>query len=249
MDLENNKIIKTNLCPYVYRQKTQEIMYMVKNKEFFTNHEKKEWKTKMKSLFKNIRKYLRSFVLVKEEESMMKMLCDDLSIIYQTIDYSNGAMYALSRFTSQGRQQAYTVSPKKNHLSYMEKDDPCSQPDISLLSLTRENNIFTPITNTRMQNQAYGDEENKLGLVTQEEEEQEKQILEYEKFLLEEEGINEYLNYHEAYMKYYSHVFENMEKEEKEDDIENYDPCETNTSCYATQGIIDTIEELSSFPY
>ena len=49
------------------------------------------------------------------EDAFMKLLCDDLSIIYQTMDLTNGAMYALSRFTSQGRQQTYSATPKRTN--------------------------------------------------------------------------------------------------------------------------------------
>jgi len=43
----------------------------------------------------------------------MKMLCDDVYITYTTMGQRQGQMYALARFTSQGRQQTYSATPRR----------------------------------------------------------------------------------------------------------------------------------------
>lgn len=129
---------KNNLGVYMYRQRTQELLYEArhissnyrKSKIFHSvdkfdeimdtqpnTYDLREQKTQLKQKFvefhKNITEYMKTNGL--EEDPLMKMLCDDIYITYKTMGTSMGSMYSCARQTSNGRQQSYmctTIEPE-----------------------------------------------------------------------------------------------------------------------------------------
>ena len=111
IDEDNYDIVPTNLSKYMFRQRTQELLFISKN--IFDKDkdvaEKNIIKTELKSFFKLMRDYMKTNDLLKDK--FMVTLCDDISIIYRSFGTSVGLMYSASRATSQGRQQTYNVTP------------------------------------------------------------------------------------------------------------------------------------------
>jgi hypothetical protein len=115
--------ISCDLTNYLFRQKTQELLF--KTKEYLQNiredkdkqfeqyksvfNEPKEsdvLKKRTKDFFKSMLDYIEANKL--KEDDFFKMLCDDIYIAIKSFDMENGLMYAAARHTSQGRQQSYT---------------------------------------------------------------------------------------------------------------------------------------------
>ena len=146
---------------YIYRQRTLQYLYMVKdylkrksdaniakdsifmnvNKSDVTEFEKEEIK---------IRESLRTFIVELKnsmlennlyEDNFMKNLCDDIYICYRTFGTIYGDMYVSSRQRSQGVQRCYTVSHTPEdidtHLDDDDDDDECSGGVLKPRLLTR----------------------------------------------------------------------------------------------------------------
>jgi len=107
IDLETGDKIEMNLIPYMFRQKTQELLFQTKNADI----DRSELKAELLSFFKIMRNYMKENNLLLDP--FMKMLCDDIHITYTTIGSEEGEMYALARYTSQGRQQSYSATPRR----------------------------------------------------------------------------------------------------------------------------------------
>ena len=137
-----------DLTNYLFRQKTQELLF--KTKEHLQNireykdkdHQFKRYKsvfketdvlkesekktdvlkTQLKDFFKSMLDYIEANKL--KDDEFFKMLCDDIYIAIKSFDMENGLMFAAARHTSQGRQQSYT--PR------FEETDPSLAPTTTL---------------------------------------------------------------------------------------------------------------------
>lgn len=121
--------IPCDLTNYLFRQKTQELLF--KTKEHLQNSESDDPLDQYKSVFKEPRNVdkktdVLTDVLKKEitdffksmldyiesnklkEDEFFKMLCDDIYIAIKSFDMKNGLMFTAARHNSQGRQQSYT---------------------------------------------------------------------------------------------------------------------------------------------
>ena len=108
IDGDTNTVVEPNdLSKYMFKQLTQELLFKAKTNEY-GNNEVYYFKELLRSVFKKMRKYMRSKGLL--DDPFMKQLCNDISIIYSTIGKSNGIMFAMSRSCSQGRQQSYNTN-------------------------------------------------------------------------------------------------------------------------------------------
>jgi hypothetical protein len=120
--------IPCDLTNYLFRQKTQELLF--KTKEQLQNSElddpldqyksvlkdpkdpKKETKERdalkkhLKDFFKTMLDYIETNKL--KDDEFFKMLCDDMYIAIKSFDMENGLMFAAARHNSQGRQKSYT---------------------------------------------------------------------------------------------------------------------------------------------
>ena len=110
-------IYETDLTKYMFRQKTQELLYETKTISekpkdlgfmILFSEDKKEMKTKLKTFMQLMLKYMKDHNI--ESEPFMKMLCDDIFIAHKTFDTSLANMYTSARQKSQGCQQTYTIS-------------------------------------------------------------------------------------------------------------------------------------------
>jgi len=108
--METGDIVENDLTKYMFRHKTQELLFRSKNMDIEI-HATRKLKNDLRQLFKKMRDYMRVNYLT--QDSFMKMLCDDLYITYTTMGKKEGQMFALARYTSQGRQQTYSATPRR----------------------------------------------------------------------------------------------------------------------------------------
>ena len=141
--------VPCDLTNYLFRQKTQELLF--KTKEHLQNSEsedsldqyknvlvepnkktdvlKKETdvlKKEIKDFFKSMLDYIEANKL--KEDDFFRMLCDDIYISIKSFDMENGLMFAAARHKSQGRQQSYTPRFEETKL----ETDPSLVPTTTL---------------------------------------------------------------------------------------------------------------------
>lgn len=95
-----------DLTKYIFRQKVMEVLFSAKKNLHY--NEKVSTKKNIKSLFKIITEYIQKNHY--EDDTFIKTLCDDLSIVYNTIGMEDGNTYAISRHSAQGAQQSYNIT-------------------------------------------------------------------------------------------------------------------------------------------
>lgn len=124
----------TDLRKYIFRQKTQELLYKSKKnseqirmmdsrfdqmRPFEDRLDDEDNLETIQEQYRSIKKELSDFHKVMlnymndnqlENNPMLKMLCDDIYIAYKTVGTSLGNMYTTARQTSNGRQQSYMCS-------------------------------------------------------------------------------------------------------------------------------------------
>jgi len=107
-----------DLTKYMYRQRTQELLFKVN--KFNTNEDMntknyiekqknmKDLRSELHDFFEKLKKYMTDNQL--EDDILLKNLCDDIYICYKTFGTNYGFMYCTARECSQGQQRAYTAT-------------------------------------------------------------------------------------------------------------------------------------------
>jgi hypothetical protein len=134
LNLETNEIATVDLTPYMFRQKTQELLFKC-TKSFGSLDS--EMKTEFRTLFDELLSYMKETNKLKDP--FMKQLCDDLCVTYKSAQTYEFGMISMSRYISQGRQQTnvYTPKPRDNVFEY----DTINSTQV----------IFTPLRNLNAQ--------------------------------------------------------------------------------------------------
>jgi len=124
----------TNLTNYIFRQKTQELLYQVKNYSLNINKTKHNYKKKYnnnlfhftmdKQRLQNpseenpLKRELYTFLEIMtnymeennlKDDKFLKMLCDDIFVSYTLFGKRHSALVSCARQTSQGAQTTYNV--------------------------------------------------------------------------------------------------------------------------------------------
>ena len=235
IDTKKETLEETNLAKYLYRQKTQELLY--KAKESKNKDDIKIVKHEMNTFFKNMREYMKTNDLV--DDKFMKNLCDDICITYRTIGTHLGAMYNISRLTTQSRQQTYSATPKSNN-SRQASDDNESQPldDDFMINTNdgyKKNNakILTGIASI-----------NKfpvIGLDTL--------YSPMKPPRLSRSKTNDFIKDYSILKRYeLEEKIDDVFDDETEDDtdIKNYNVSQDTNSCYATESSVNTMTQISN---
>jgi hypothetical protein len=109
---------RVDLTKYMYRQRTQEILFKVN--EYYKNEDTdpreyiekqnviRALRKEMHDFFEELKKYIADNQL--EQDILLKNLCDDIYICYRTLGKDHGFMYCVARESSQGQQRAYTAT-------------------------------------------------------------------------------------------------------------------------------------------
>lgn len=206
---------------YMFRQRVQEALYSARTIDDFgfEQSKQKEFKKNLADLFRNMRKYIRETGL--SDDCFMKTLCDDISILYNSMGTNNGLMFAMSRQGSQGRQAAYTPGriPRHNARVITPPSSPFTRTNSIPLSSPNRSNIGTSILSRT----------NTSNL---------------------EISVPDTLDF--AYEEADDDNWEGSDDESTiitgfipEDEINRYMMDYTNTSCYTTPGVMDTIRTMS----
>lgn len=106
-----------DLSKYVFRQAVLEKLFLAKSEDlelsmFNDIDEIRDLKHEISQLFTKIRRYMQD--TDQQDDSMLRQLVDDLTITYKTIGTPTGRILALSRQSTQGRQQSRNVSAYPN---------------------------------------------------------------------------------------------------------------------------------------
>jgi hypothetical protein len=204
-----------DLTKYLFRQRTMECLF--DSKLSLNGDAKKNLKEKMKALFRELRTYMRDHDML--EEPMMKMLCDDIFITYKTMNSVYGMMFAVARCSSQGRQQTYntTIDNATTDNEYIidEDGDSDSDADTVILNYRRPNRRRRASIAPIMGGRM-------SSVMTQE--------------------INN-LDFDEHDEDY--NGLEQQQSEIDEDDLDNYVSTSSNTTCYSTPTVLDTMRQMS----
>jgi len=237
-----------DLTKYAFRQKVQELLFEAKQ-GIDSRSRQVQYKRELGEAFKMIRKYVRINNL--KEDGLLKMLCDDISVVYRTFDRQHGVMYASARCNSQGRQRTYNTNDtheSDNIPAYpdhaFQRQNACGRtPSYSPrpMLMRANTNSFQNIDEFLRANNV--DEVSSIGSRTPE------LSLEIE----EEDQINEttFFRYNECGFtsRYDTTVFRNLFGDDidylPEDQIEIYVPQTSNTTCFATPGVLDTMRSMS----
>ena len=155
-----------NLVIYIFRQKTQELLYKARHilekqnkKSSFPIIQIQRFKTKIYDDFEDLKtknntidaidavkkelsefhKNLVNYMKEKNIETnpILTMLCDDIYITYKTIDTYVGIMYTCARQTSNGQQQSYMCS---------------AATDLYDNSILEESHMFNEVGNNEIDN-------------------------------------------------------------------------------------------------
>jgi uncharacterized protein YegL len=142
ISLENGSITTScieDLAKYLFRQRTMECLFESKNK--LNSQAKKNLKEKMRTLFKEMHKYMRENNIL--DDPMMTLLCDDIYITYKTMNFAYSMMFAVARCSSQGRQQAYNTTLTQEQ-DYIDEEDFDSDCETTVLHFANRRQVYRP---------------------------------------------------------------------------------------------------------
>jgi len=111
---------RLDLSKYIFRQRTQELLYEAKCKATQGEHDKiHSLKTKMRDFLAQMKAYKEKHPELASD-STFQTLNDDLVIVIRTLGTHYQAMYTSARANSNGRECSYNVSqvpgaPRRNH--------------------------------------------------------------------------------------------------------------------------------------
>jgi len=101
---EDDVLQPVDLSKYIFRQKTMELLYTA-SKQHIYNDTMENFKQNLKAFYKQMRLYMEANGL--NEDTFMKILCEDIHISYVTLGTEQGSMLSESRNTSQRQQSNY----------------------------------------------------------------------------------------------------------------------------------------------
>jgi hypothetical protein len=104
-------ITNRDFTSYIFRQKVLELMFNAKRNDM-TFHEKRNFKKELKEFFREMRLYMRE--TNRMDDALMRTLCDDISIVYNTLGKRDGLMFTMARQSSHGKQKVFTPTSSNN---------------------------------------------------------------------------------------------------------------------------------------
>lgn len=224
--------LQVDLSKYMFRQRTQELLFKSKNSFRDGNFENKVFKNELKVFFTTMRNYMKKNNLLQDK--FMITLCDDICITYRTYGTEYGIMYTTSRSTSQGRQQTYNVTPVMPKL----------QRSIAISSFSRQSmsrsitGYDLPPFPEEIPEQWSCLHDNALPIPNR------------RSVNLTQEFIDDTTYFdlppHFNDMNLTVNTSSGEEETGNNDEIDEYKLSDDNTSCYATKGALNTMRSMSS---
>lgn len=237
IDIETGEIQRSDLTIYALRQKVQELLYLAKQYEADRNQVKSD----LCDAFRFIRKYMRKNNL--QEDGLLKMLCDDLSITYRSMFHNRGRALLLARHTSQGRQRTYNTG--STHAS----DD---MENTLFRRNAFDNTPLIPMTPRKLQRLPTIQRQHTRNIsFTDMDITPTKNTLSLQ--IPSDDEINDdpFTKYEETgfFIPPRNVVFKNIFDDDEyssEDEVDSYQPDQNNTTCFATPGVLDTMRTMST---
>jgi hypothetical protein len=227
--------LRVDLTPYMYRQRTLELLFESQHVSSSTKTDAVgHIKTQLNDLYKEIKQYMDTSNLGGEFGPFLKQLCDDIYITYRFLGTEHGAMYTLARYTSQGRQQSHSATPRQSEIGhhFSPLNDYDSPPALSLSQgLSRRNLTVTIPSTPRVKRQTTNSGFGRgPGLTT---------ILS-ESILTDLDDNDDYINIQRINNNDFTNDLDT-------NDLDNYcyDDADSKT-CYATPSQIDTMNEMTN---
>jgi len=235
--------LNEDLTKYAFRQKVQELMYQTKCG--IDRSDRAEFKKKLKIAFKTIKKYMRINDL--KDDGLLKMLCDDISVIYRTFDSSHSIMYASARCNSQGRQRTYNTNDTVNFNEEIRRGAYLATPR---LKRTKTNSFQDIQEFLRVNN--FPDEISSIGSRSPSPIPTPDSSIEFEDDDFNNTTFNTYRE--SGFVSDDSSngetVFRNLFGDDidflDEDEIETYVPENINTTFFATPGVLETMRNINN---
>jgi len=240
-DDDDVQIVPVDLSKYMFRQRTQELLFKSKNVDCENYNEPQKIKTELKKFFKTMRDYMRNNNLLKDK--FMITLCDDICITYRSYGTEHGIMYTTSRSTSQGRQQTYNVTPAIPKLQRSVAISSLSYPPTFSRSITGTGFPHFPEEipdNWRCLDNEEGNNDDKLPIPnTRSANNLTQEFIEDNRYfdmpprLTDDLFVNTRLGNN------------NNNNNNNDSNIDDYELSNDNTSCYATEGALNTMRSMS----
>jgi len=119
LNKDENQDITVDLTPYAFRQKTQELLHeasMLSKNDSTHDCLQYEKEISLKDKLRQFLKFMMNYVekTDKKSDKFMKLLCDDIYVILNTLGNRESSMWILNRESSQGKQQTYKATPTRN---------------------------------------------------------------------------------------------------------------------------------------
>jgi hypothetical protein len=226
IDTETDEIKEVDLTKYIFRQKVQEILYKANNLQSENLDQLKE---SMKETFSKMRNYMRDNNLFGDP--FMKLLCDDISITYQTMGTDCGMPFTYIRHTSQGKQRSYNVTGTS-----------CNDDEL-LTAKTRFNKniplLMTPMKDTR--SYTFPDiDYNVLSRTTSND-------CINSNYFINTNIVDDDLDNRDDDLDNRDDDLDNRDDDldNRDDNLDNYIISNDNISCYSTPSILDTMRSFS----
>jgi len=233
-DDDDIEIVPVDLSKYMFRQRTQELLFKSKNALCENNYEKHELKKELKLFFETMRDYMKNNNLSKDK--FMITLCDDICITYRSYGTEEGVMYTTSRSASQGRQQTYNVTPAIPKLQRSLAISSLSSPPTFSRSITGRG--FPHFPEEIPENSNWLDNVEGNGQYTLD-------IPNISIDNLTQEFIDDNNTYSDMPPRLTEHLFVNTNFDNNSDNIDDYLLSNDNMSCYATEGSLNTMRSMS----
>ncbi len=145
--IDNKKNYKKHdITKYIFRQRTQELMFEINEHNFnkniinenFDKMMKKRkilddyFKNRMRLLLNEMKQYSEQLLILNKNDDykFMKMLCDDIYITLQTFNTKYAHMFSCSRQVSQGEQRSYSATCTPIARKSKDLDISCNSPRI-----------------------------------------------------------------------------------------------------------------------
>ena len=142
LDGETGAVEPVDLRKYMYRQKTQELMF--ESIEYTRkNITPQSYKDTLQQFFNEMREYMRENNLL--EDPFMKLLCDDILVTFKTFGTVNSEMYTTSRHRGQSDQSVCRASsqPLDERRCYVQRSNACYQDEDEVEDAGDDLNRFT----------------------------------------------------------------------------------------------------------
>ena len=184
-----------------------------------------------------MRKYMREHA--SDDNNIIQLLCDDISLTYRTFNTEHGAMFAIARSSSQGRQQTYNVRSTSASAT-VDYDDatvfmtPSRPPRIARTNTVSHNDSNDIInSNSNSDGHGHGD---CVGHGNSDNDSEDDETIPPPTCAPQLRRIYTNINYDN----------DNSDDEYlPEDELRNYIPTETDTTCYATPSILNTMRTMT----